>query len=168
MQEHGRAAAVELSPDRLEARIAEIEAAIVALDGEALAIKLVDSALQLGECVLGLSKRQLRQKAETFGVFCNERRAVIVRGDHCGGGLRSVIREQLRGNAGAIHEIEAGLRRELPLAFGIVARGAQRDDVEMSVDVDPTTRHRILPQSRLGAHPIALVGERTMRSEARG
>src|SRR6185312_15714377 len=57
MQEDRRAAAIELGPDRLEARIAEIDAAVIALDREAFAIELVDAAAQLREGVLGLGER---------------------------------------------------------------------------------------------------------------
>src|SRR6185437_2129405 len=111
------------------------------------AIERVDSSAQLGQRVLGLAERQLREKSETSRIFRNQLGAVIIRSDHRRRGLRPVVREKLRGDAGTIHEIEAGLRREFPFVRGIVAWRAQSDDVEMPVDIDPTARHRFLPRS---------------------
>jgi hypothetical protein len=144
MNEQCRAPAVELGPNRLEARIAQINAVVIALDREALAIELIHTATQLGERLLRFAQRQLREEAEAFGILCDQRCAMAVRGDDGLGGLRSVVREQLRRDPCAVHEIDAGRGREFPFALGIIAGRPQRDDVEMSAHINPIIRHRIL------------------------
>ena len=78
MDEHDGVAAVELRPDWLERRLAEIFPRIVGEEDHPVGPQRVERVLEFPEGALGIGQRQRREVAETIGPLRDEIRRVFV------------------------------------------------------------------------------------------
>src|SRR3974390_1867041 len=97
MNEEGRAAPIELGPNRLEARIAKIDAVEIAEHREPLGAELLLRAVDLANGARRIAQRRHRHQAEPRRMGSDQRRPVSIGSDdRLGSGDRVAICDQLR------------------------------------------------------------------------
>src|SRR6185503_15932981 len=127
MDKERRAELVELGPDRLETRIAEIDAVEIAECRKAISSELLARAADFADRARRIGQRKHRYQPEMLRMGFDERRAISVGSDdHVALGDRAAIRDELRGDAGALHIGKAGVDGEHPGTARFRSRTATR------------------------------------------
>src|SRR5205823_4271710 len=164
MDEHDGVAAVELRPDWLERRLAEIFPRIVGEEDHPVGPQRVERVLEFPEGALGIGQRQRREVAETIGPLRDEIRRVFVHATRHPPSLALVpaddARRGQREDPGRdllrVHEIDRAVGRPLRNhgARGIAAMRGQgarpegRYDMLMNVNAMSRGHARLLSRTR--------------------